>query len=227
MTRMTMDDPETNPGRQPRVGESGAPVGSILSIVLAVVAVIVGFVILKQINDDDDNGSSDPAIVTPNTSQNSGNNGDDSPDTTEGSEGSTATTEAPGPVLVFKGARVVVANAGGPGGSAADMTDKLAFVGFTMGDATNAGGDEAQIDKTKIYFKQGNAKAQDVAETASLFLGDAPVSAMPSEVPTEDGELDGAVLVMLGPDRAMKKLTTPDANATPPTNAPTATTAGD
>ena len=46
---------------QPRVGDGGSPVGSTLSIVLAVVAVVAGFLILRAITDDDDGGGHDHA----------------------------------------------------------------------------------------------------------------------------------------------------------------------
>ncbi len=42
------------PRRSPRVGDCGSPVGSTLSIVLAVIAVVAGFLILRAITDDDD-----------------------------------------------------------------------------------------------------------------------------------------------------------------------------
>ena len=47
------------PRKTPRQGIGGSPVGSTLSIVLAVVAVVAGFLILRNITDDDDGASPD------------------------------------------------------------------------------------------------------------------------------------------------------------------------
>ena len=58
-------EPERGRDATQRVGDSGSPVGSTLSIVLAVVAVIAGFLILRAITDDDDGGATD--VVTPAT----------------------------------------------------------------------------------------------------------------------------------------------------------------
>ena len=44
-------EPERGSRRAQRVGDSGSPVGSTLSIVLAVVAVIAGFLILRAITE--------------------------------------------------------------------------------------------------------------------------------------------------------------------------------
>ena len=46
-------EPERGSRRSPRVDGGGSPVGSTLSIVLAVIAVIAGFFILRAITDDD------------------------------------------------------------------------------------------------------------------------------------------------------------------------------
>ena len=42
----------SNGGRSPRQGPGNSPVGSTLSIVLAVIAVVAGFLILRNITDD-------------------------------------------------------------------------------------------------------------------------------------------------------------------------------
>src|SRR5215213_1580891 len=56
-------EPERGSRRSPRVGDGGSPVGSTLSIVLAVIAVIAGFSILRAITDDD----GDTGGITPDT----------------------------------------------------------------------------------------------------------------------------------------------------------------
>ena len=86
--------------RSPRQGVGGSPVGSTLSIVLAVVAVVAGFLILNNITDD--GGSSD------------GERGRDHgrPTVPDTANATTTTTEPP---LVTTGATVVVAPSGVPG----------------------------------------------------------------------------------------------------------------
>jgi hypothetical protein len=200
--RMTMDEPESRSGKQPRVGESRAPVGSILSIVLAVVAVIVGFVILRQINDDDDGNIADSTIGQGPITQASDPSDSTTSTTDPGDSGRTTTTAPPGTVNTFRGARVVVANASGVGGSASTMSEKLGSVGFRMGDPEDAGGDEARLDVSKVYYVPSNARAQAVADTVARSLRIREVAEMPAEIPTLDGEIDGAVLVMLGTDKA-------------------------
>lgn len=198
---MTMDEPDTSPDRRPRSGESGAPVGSILSIVLAVAAVLIGLFILNQINDDDD------GVTAP-----SGNGQpDETTDETDGTNGTggTGDTNAPAstaPVNVREGARVVVANANTTGGSASQMSDQLESAGFTMGAAIDAAGAERQLDETKVYFEGGNARARDVASTVARLMGGVEVAEMPAEIPVEGGQIDGKVLVMLGVDAVGEQL---------------------
>ena len=138
---MSNEDPATSvsgpgggqPRKSPRQGIGGSPVGSTLSIVLAVVAVVAGFLILRNITDDNDGASS--AI---------GDGTDEVVDstTTTVDLALTTTTAAPTttvPPLVTEGATVVVANASGVPGSAGRMsTDARGAPGYTMAEATNA-----------------------------------------------------------------------------------------
>ncbi len=197
-----MDESDTGSGRRPRAGESGAPVGSILSIILAVAAVLIGLFILRQIDDDGDGGITTPGSNTtsetdPSTpSDATGPGGSDVP-------GATATTA---PADVRQGATVVIANANTTGGSAVQMNDQFEAAGFKMGSPTNAAGAEVQLDESKVYFTRGNAKARDVATTAARLMGGVEVQRMPKPIPVQDGEIDGEVLVMLGVDAAGKTL---------------------
>jgi len=100
--------------------------GSTVSIVMAVIAVVVGFLILNNINDDGTSPGGGIAVPV-----------DSVDDTTVDSivETTTTTTEPP---LVTDGATVVVANASGVPGSAGRMTEELAGVGFVTATAANA-----------------------------------------------------------------------------------------
>src|SRR5262245_47696476 len=99
--------------RRPRVGDSGSPVGSTLSIILAVVAVVAGFLILRAITDDDSSadgeeitgGGTDTEVTTPTIPE-----GQITVETT-----AVAPIAAAGPV--YAGATISVANASGVGGS--------------------------------------------------------------------------------------------------------------
>ena len=84
-TGMSTDVPEGNEpqrggsARPPRVGDSRSPVGSTLSIVLAVIAVVAGFLIIRELTDDDD-----PSTTTAGTAA-----GESIPDLSLPTDGST------------------------------------------------------------------------------------------------------------------------------------------
>lgn len=189
------------PERPPRrSGEGGAPVSGALTIVLAVVAVVGGFLILRAITGGDDGGTTLPtgpgagADVT-------------EPDDAETEPEAPVVTEPPPPPttteppLVTEGAVVVVANANGVDGSAGAMTDQLAGAGFEMGTPTNA--ITGQLDSTVIYYDPDIDAAQAVAESVNRVLGDdSSISQVGTPPPVQAGELEGGVLVLLGNDKA-------------------------
>lgn len=208
---MTYDDPNeptqpsTPAGRSPRQGVGGSPIGSTLSIVLAVVAVVVGFLILNNITDD---GGGDAGGVAPT-------------ETTVSStidDGSTTTTSSTLPPLVTQGATVVVANASGVPGSAGRMSDELAGAGFTMATATNSSG--VSLEQSIVYYDPANAAALDVANSVARLMGGLEVETVPSPPPVEGGDLgDASVVVMLGTaqsDRTLEELAPETAVAPPP-----------
>jgi len=191
---MTNDDPNemggSNPRRSPRQGIGGSPVGSTLSIVLAVVAVVAGFLILRNITDDGGSDGGATESTTPDTI------GDTVADTT------TTTTEPP---LVTVGASVIVANASGVPGSAARMTTELAGAGFEMGEATNA--TSSGLEVSIVYYDPSITAAIDVAGSVARVMGDLAVETVPTPVPVEGASLNGAgVVVMLGSNEADKTL---------------------
>lgn len=188
---------DRGPGRRtPRVGDSGSPVGSTLSIVLAVVAVVAGFLILRSIFDDDDGGS---AIELPGTTVAA-----EAASTTDGVTTPTTTPATTIPPRVTS-ATVIVANASGVGGSAAAMSTALEGAGYTLADPTDASG--PNLDTSVVYFVRGAPAARQTAESVATDMGGLRARRMPAEIPVSGGDIgDATVLVMLGTDTAGKTL---------------------
>ena len=185
--------------RAPRQGVGGSPVGSTLSIVIAVLAVVVGFLILRDLTSNDSSassGSTDPVTsdLGPTTTFDSG--------VTTTIEITTTTTMA----LVTEGATVVVANGNTIGGSAGRMTETLGSAGYNMGNATNA---STNVEESIVYYDPANTAAQGVAESVARSLGGVAVEPVGTPAPTSSGSLDGAgVIVVLGNSQADKTLET-------------------
>lgn len=205
---MSTDVPEgSGPGsaaRRPRAGDGGAPASGALAIVLAVVAVVAGFLILRSINDDDDGDAGE----TPSGSIDPDDTGSS---TTTGLTGTTIaipTTTSTPPLVLDPNVTVIVANASNVNGSAAQMTRALEVVGYTMGTPTNKGAAVGQLQATVIYFDPAVPNADAVAGSVARSLGGVDsISPVGTPAPTESGELGGAgVLVMLGIDKAGKTL---------------------
>ena len=184
--------------RTPRVGDSGSPVGSTLSIVLAVVAVLAGFLILRAITDDDDGDAG--GLGTP-TDETGGTPGTGSSTSVAG-EQPTTTPPPTGPVRT--GATVVVANASGVSGSAAAMTQALAGAGYEMGTAGDATGEN--LATSVVYYVEGDAAAQAVASSVAAEMGGLATQPMPTPPPIQQGLGAGTVLVMVGADTAQQTL---------------------
>ncbi|MDJ0770950.1 MAG: LytR C-terminal domain-containing protein [Ilumatobacter sp.] len=198
------------PRRAPRAGDGGAPVSGALAIVLAVVAVVAGFLILRSISDGGDTPLDFDTSAAADSDDADG--GDDETDDDATAGGTTVPTLPPTttvPPIVTAGADVIVANANGVGGSASSMTRALETgAGFTLVDPTNASSTIGDIEESVIYYDAANAAAQSVAESLGRVLGGVgTVAPMPETPPTIDGELNGAgVLLMLGNDKAGKTL---------------------
>jgi hypothetical protein len=129
--------------------------------------------------------------------------------TTTSSTTSTTTTTTPPTTtipLVTEGASVIVANAAGVPGAAAETSNALGALGFVMGEATNAAAWDEMLDVTKIYALP---EAAAVAESLSRVLGGVAVERMPTPAPivgANEALGDAGVLVMLGKDLAGKPL---------------------
>ena len=221
---MSSDVPEgSGPiSRRPRSGDGGAPSGA-LAIVLAIVAVVAGFLILRSINDDNGDAGETPGVTA--------GAGDTATSSTDGAlttvAVATTTTTTEPPLVLDPAVTVIVANASNVNGSAAQMSRALGLEGYTMGDPTNKAATSPQLDASVVYFDPAVPNSDAVAGSVARSLGGANVSAVATPAPTESGELAGAgVLVMLGIDKAGKTLdeltgatpadTTPTGETSPP-----------
>jgi len=196
------------PSRPPKRSGSGAsPMGSTLAIVIAIAAVIVGFLILKNIRSD--NGDSTQSATTPVATT---------------IDPSLTTSVAPlptePPVTVFtpttQGAKVQVANSSHANGVAGVLSTALQGKGFTMGEPTNGATKEAV---TKVQYVSGDTAAQAVAQSVAQLMGVATIEVIPTPPQLQDPSLlaDNTVLVLLGDDKAGKTLdqmTQPDTSTT-------------
>jgi LytR cell envelope-related transcriptional attenuator len=200
-------------GRQPtRVGDSGSPVGSPLTIVLALIAVVVGFLIFRSIDDSDAGGAD-------------GGGGGGST-TVAGATSTTAagatTSAAPATTAaqrVTDGATVIVANASNAGGMAAAMSEELDGAGYTMAEPGNATGEN--LETTVVYFVEAPPQIRSVAQSVARDLGGVQARAMPGSIPVEGGSIGTAtVLVMLGNDLAGDTLEQIAARSGPNVQAP-------
>lgn len=204
--------------RNTRTGNSGSPVGSALTIVLAVIAVAAGFLIFRSISD----GSNASGVVATTAPVGTGAT---APGATDPSGGG-ATTVAPVTTVggrITDGATVIVANASAIPGSAQRMTDELEAAGYAIEVPTDDNSDEP-LEATVVHFAVGTA-TEAVAQSVARDLGNAQVLPMPDPIPTADGALGTAtVLVLLGTDTADQTLDELEV-PTPPAAPAAATTA--
>ncbi len=202
---------ERGPRNTTRVGDSGSPVGSPLTIVLAVIAVVAGFLIFRSISDDGNAGGSGlggETTLTPVT--------DPSGATIAATVPVGATTPEPEGATPGTGASVIVINASEVPGSAAAMTTELTDLGYTMEPGVSDNDSEA-LAATVVYFA-GPGGPEAVARTLAADLGNVTVEAAPAEIPISPDDSQGAatVYVILGTDLAGKSLPLPVAPSVPP-----------
>jgi hypothetical protein len=176
----------------PQNGGNGAGqnFNSRLSIVVAVIAVLVGFFILRDINSDSTSPASSP-----------------SDDTSVDASGTTvpdaAVTTLPA-VTNTTGFKVLVANGSGVPGSAGDMSVALQGLGFIVQPPLNKSDATPKQTLTMVYYIAGQeANAANVAAA----LGGVATAPMPDPVPTETGNMgEASVLVLLATDLAGKPI---------------------
>ncbi|MGZ4766157.1 MAG: LytR C-terminal domain-containing protein [Ilumatobacteraceae bacterium] len=202
------------PSRPRKSGSSASPMGSTLAIVIAIAAVVVGFLILKNIRSDSNKTTStttQPTLPTQDTSS-----------TTQPTLPAESTTTVFTPITT--GALVIVANSSHQNGVAKTLSTALQGKGFTMGTPVNG---SAKVAATKIQYKSGDTNAQAVAQSIAVLMGvAAPIEVMPTPVALSDPTAlgDATVLVLLGDDKASKTLAqmggasaTPSSGSTPTT----------
>jgi hypothetical protein len=165
-----------------------SPNNGTLGAVVAVVALILGFLILRDVSGS--GGSSGPIVTNPSEETTPG-----------GGDGSTTTTQP----FSVSGFKIQVANASGIAGSAGDLSTKLQDQGYVVQPAQNVAPGTAKRAKTGVFYLAGcEADAQNVA---AVLGGNVDVAVMPSPIPIETGTIgEACVLILLGTDLSGKPL---------------------
>jgi hypothetical protein len=192
----TREPRPTRQTRPPRARTASVPASAgTLTMILALIAVVVGIVILRNLSDPE-GGAVGPVMTTTTVPE---------VDPTETTE--PEVPESTVPAMVYDGATVVVANANRVNGSAGAMSRDLDAAGFTVAGAVNAAVEIGQLELTVIYYDASIEAARLVAESVNRAMGgDASVAPLPTSIPTESGQLVGQVLVLLGNDKGGKSL---------------------
>ncbi|MGA1031627.1 MAG: LytR C-terminal domain-containing protein, partial [Ilumatobacteraceae bacterium] len=191
------------PAPEPR----SANVNSVLSIAVAVLAVLLGFFILRDLRND--TSISAPEAVP----------AEQSPTETTVEPIAVETTVAQVVRTAFK---VQVANASGVSGSAGLLTTEMQGRGYIVQPAINKSEITPKQTVTVVYYLLGSEAA--AAEVAKE-LGGVATSPMPTPIPTETGSLgEASVLVLLGTDLAGKPLSIIAGGAAPSAVITTTTT---
>lgn len=179
-----------NPGRGSRSAppSSGAPVASSVAVVVTLVALVLGFLILRQINTETQ------AISGPESTQASVPSSDS---VSVPVENSTTTTQP----MTYLGTNVLVANCSSLDGVARALSLALGGLGFQTADPTNG---TVKLATSKVYYNPDDIAALPVANTVSRTLGNIPVEPAPVPLPAGNGAWpEGtSVVVMLGDDYA-------------------------
>jgi hypothetical protein len=169
----TTERPPTGPAR------GGSPVRG---VVLVAVAVVLGFFVLRAI---DDTGSGTPVAGSDPASSETTAGGD----TTE-APATTAAPRAPAEVIV------IVANASGVQGAAAEQTEAIQGGGYQVAPAANA---PEAVEATQVMPVPG-FEAEAAVLAADIGAAEGAVVPLPDPPPVD---LAGAnILVLLGPDLA-------------------------
>jgi hypothetical protein len=175
----------------------------VLSVLVAVLAVALGYFILNDVTSGGTAPTIAPIVVEATT-------------TIPVDAIPIETTPTTLPYTAFK---IQIANASKVAGSAGQLTTELQARGFIVQPALNSSEITPKLNSTVVYFLPGSEEAAAVVASA---LGGVATATMPTPIPTETGGLgEATILILLGTDLAGKPL--PAAAAVTPV-APTATT---
>jgi len=168
-----------------------APTGSGIAIFVTAVALVLGFLILKQVNDSGEAVGPAPDATTTTV------------DGTASTVESTTTTIA----QTFSGTSVQVANCSIQDGVAKAMSAQRGDAGFTMVDAVT-GTCEPKLTISQVIYLETDPVAKAVADTLAGVLGGIPVQSMGVPIPVQSGSYaqGSAVVLLLGNDLAGKTL---------------------
>ena len=169
-----------------------SPSTGTLGAAVAVVALVLGFLILRDVRGDGGAATGPIGTADPNATLAPGATIDPSAPTTL-------------PAFSINGFKIQVANASGLAGSAGDMTTKLQDQGYVVQVAMNVAAGTAKRMKTGVFYLAGcEAASQNVA---AVLGGNVEVAAMPQPIPVETGTVgEACILVLLGTDLANKPL---------------------
>jgi hypothetical protein len=189
---------------------------------LALIAVAVGFLIFRSIDDSDAGGAAGGGATTTAAGGSA---------TTAAPGPTTATTAAPttaAPGRVVDGATLIVANASAAGGEAQNMQNDLEELGYSVTEEATSDTSAEPLEESVVYYATGPAEIQAVAQSVARDLGGVPVQPMPATIPIEGSLGTATVLVMLGNDTAgesPEELSQNAANVEAPAPAGSTTTA--
>ncbi len=203
---MSQEQRRPRPIPEPRT----ANVNSVLSIAVAVLAVLLGFFILRDLRNDSGIAATDPGSMDESSSQ----------DTTIETL-PVDTTVVPVALTAFK---VQIANGSGISGSAGLLTTEMQGRGYIVQPAINKSEVTPKATVTIVYYLLGSeAPAAQVARD----LGGVATLPMPTPIPTETASLgEASVLILLGTDLAGKPLSIIAGGAVAPPAVVTTTTTG-
>ena len=201
-----------NAGRTGRTN-GAAPMGSTVAIVVTLVALVLGFLILRKVNDGGDSTTAKPNDITTLA-----------PETTLDPTATVApVTEAPTTTVaaVTTGTKVQVANASSIDGAAKQMSTAVGAKGYDMAEPVSA---SEKLELSKVLYNPDDPTALPVATSLAALFGNIEIVAQGVPVPVATGNwAEGSgVVLMLGNDSAGKTLA--QINGEPVTGVTVATT---
>ena len=184
-----------NDRRRPGGGSAPRAASPAVAVAVALIAAILGFLILKQFNSSDKSSTKTPSASGSTASTLAG-----------GAPVETTTAAVPTTAAVTRGLyKVVVANASGVNKAAAAMTENMKKLNFVMLPPTNPLADYPKKSPvTRIFYDVNSAaQGQDVATVFNVAPEVMPATGPPISAESFAG---ANVVVMLGIDWANKAL---------------------